>query len=289
MDFRRVYDETRQLIEEKLNTCFLLPGADAGLREAMRYSLLAGGKRIRPVLTVKFCEALGGRVEDALEFACGVEMLHTYSLIHDDLPSMDNDDLRRGKPTCHKVYGEAIATLAGDALQAAAFQTVAKGGPCAAEAVAILAEAAGEAGMCGGQYLDIVGEGKPHTAEELTVIHEKKTGALLQAACMLGACAAGEPAGAGMEAARRYAAELGMAFQIQDDLLDMISTADALGKPIGSDAANGKVTFASLLGVEACGKLVAQHTQRAKAALSGTVKESGFLLWLADWLASRNY
>lgn len=296
MEFQRELEEARQLAEVRLQAFF--PGG--GLEEAMRYSLLAGGKRIRPILTMKFCEAAGGTLEEGLDFGCGVEMLHTYSLIHDDLPCMDNDDLRRGKPTNHKQFGECVATLAGDALQAAAFQTVLSaegewrhGGSAAVVLAArILAEAAGAAGMCGGQYWDTVGNGKPRTAEGLTEINDKKTGALLRAACMMGVCASmGRRAvdESCMSAARGYASNLGLAFQIRDDILDAVSTAEELGKPIGSDAANQKATYAALLGVEACESLVLDYTARAKEALSAGrwLGDTAFLLELADRLAVR--
>ena len=272
-----------------------------GLEEAMRYSLLAGGKRIRPILCMKFCEAAGGTMEEALDFGCGVEMLHTYSLIHDDLPCMDDDDLRRGKPTCHKLYGECAATLAGDALQAAAFRTVLaahgpwrEGGETAPmTAAALLAEAAGERGMCGGQYWDTLGDGKViHTAEELTAINDKKTGALLRAACMMGVAAAGgcrRVDASCMDAARDYASHLGLAFQIRDDMLDVIGDAAEFGKPIGSDASNEKSTYVSLLGLEECERRVLDYTARAKAALDGEKWPGGteFLRTLADTLAQR--
>ena len=296
MDFKREFAKAKALVEKRLAEFF--PGD--GLQEAMRYSLLAGGKRIRPILTMKFCEAAGGTMEDALDFGCGVEMLHTYSLIHDDLPCMDNDDLRRGRPTNHKVYGECIATLAGDALQAAAFQTVLSGrGPWeanpAAPAIAagILASAAGEQGMCGGQYLDTIGDGKViHTAKELTAINDRKTGALLRAACMMGvAAAAGHRAVAEgcMDAARDYASNIGLAFQIRDDMLDVIGNADEFGKPIGSDASNQKSTYVTLLGLEECERRVLDYTEKAKAALqTGTWRKStDFLCALADAMTRR--
>lgn len=299
MGYQLEYDVCRTLIEGRLNEYFSEDCPQKELLDAMRYSLLAGGKRIRPVLTMKFCEVAGGNMEDALEFACAVEMLHTYSLIHDDLPCMDNDDLRRGKPTCHKVYGETVATLAGDALQAAAFRTVlsapgfwdnsAVSGPLAA--ARYLAEAASERGMCGGQYLDTISEESVRTVDELNVIHAGKTGALLRAACLMGVCAA---AGKGavdrcaFDAAREYAEHLGMAFQIQDDILDVTGTAEILGKPVGSDAANQKSTFATLFGIERCRKLVLEHTKQAKAALADVFSDSGFLCWLADQLADRD-
>lgn len=296
MDFQKQLEEARELVEARLRTFF----SSGGLEEAMRYSLLAGGKRIRPILTMKFCEAAGGTLEEALDFGCGVEMLHTYSLIHDDLPCMDNDDLRRGMPTSHKKFGEGVAILAGDALQAAAFQTVLStkgewrhGGRTAVILAAkILAEAAGESGMCGGQYWDTVGNGQPRTAEDLTDINNKKTGALLRAACMMGVCASmgrREVDGSCMDAAWHYATNLGLAFQIRDDILDAVSTAEELGKPVGSDAANQKATYVNLLGVEACETLVQDYTLRAKESLdSGRwLGDTAFLRELADSLAAR--
>lgn len=290
-------DQLRLMVEARLGEFF----SGNGLEEAMRYSLMAGGKRIRPVLAMAFCEAAGGEAKEALDFGCGVEMLHTYSLIHDDLPCMDDDDLRRGKPTCHKVYGECIATLAGDALQTAAFKTVlfAKG-PWRGEgkiaphvAAGVLAQAAGVDGMCGGQYWDTIGDGQPHTAEELAAIHDKKTGALLRAACMMGVIASSghrKVEDSCLDAAREYASHLGMAFQIRDDILDATSTTDELGKPVGSDAANGKTTYVTLLGVPACEELVLEHTQKAKQALEqGAWRgDTALLCWLADELAKRS-
>ena len=296
MEFQRQLEEARELVEARLRTFF----SGGGLEEAMRYSLLAGGKRIRPILTMKFCEAAGGTLEEALDFACGVEMLHTYSLIHDDLPCMDNDDLRRGMPTSHKKFGECVATLAGDALQAAAFQTVLSaegewrhgGRSAVALAAKILAEAAGEDGMCGGQYWDTAGNGQPRTAEDLTDINNKKTGALLRAACMMGVCASmgrREVDESCMDAAWHYATNLGLAFQIRDDILDAVSTAEELGKPVGSDAANQKATYVNLLGVEACEALVLDYTVRAKEALDAGrwLGDTAFLRELADSLAVR--
>lgn len=259
------------------------------LLDAMRYSLLAGGKRIRPVLLLKFCEAAGGERSAALPAACGIEMLHTYSLIHDDLPCMDNDDLRRGKPTCHKVFGETNAVLAGDALQSAAYGAVLSS-PVAPERTAAMAKtlafAAAEQGMCGGQYLDTSKEGLPVTEDELYEIHRLKTGALLRAACVMGVQCAGGTAEQ-VSAAEDFAMNLGLAFQIRDDVLDTISTVDELGKPIGSDAAGKKTTFVSLLGVEECSRLVHEHTEKAKSAIAGLFSDTDFLCWLADVLADR--
>ena len=259
------------------------------LLDAMRYSLLAGGKRIRPALLLKFCEAAGGERSAALPAACGIEMLHTYSLIHDDLPCMDNDDLRRGKPTCHKVFGETNAVLAGDALQSAAYGAVLSS-PVAPERTAAMAKtlafAAAEQGMCGGQYLDTSKEGLPVTEDELYEIHRRKTGALLRAACVMGVQCAGGTAEQ-VSAAEDFAMNLGLAFQIRDDVLDTISTVDELGKPIGSDAAEKKTTFVSLLSVEECSRLVHEHTEKAKSAIAGLFSDTDFLCWLADVLADR--
>lgn len=296
MDFTKEFDTARKLAENRLAAFF--PGG--GLAESMRYSLMAGGKRIRPVLTMKFCEAAGGTLEEGLDFGCGVEMLHTYSLIHDDLPCMDNDDLRRGKPTNHKVFGECTATLAGDALQAAAFQTVLSaegvwrhgGGAAKTLAAKLLAEAAGVEGMCGGQYWDTLPANAPRTAEQLTEINDKKTGALLRAACMMGVAASmgrRSVADSCMDAARDYATNLGLAFQIQDDILDATSTTEALGKSAGSDAANHKTTYVTLLGVEECRRRVLDYTAKAKAALERGNWPGGtaFLCALADSLEGR--
>lgn len=289
MDCRDEYQRLAGLVNEALEGCFIERCEHAELLEAMRYSLLAGGKRIRPVLLLAFCKAGGGNEEDALSAACGIEMLHTYSLIHDDLPCMDDDDLRRGRPTCHKVFGETTAVLAGDALQSAAFFHVLNS-PCppdrAAAMARTLAEAAGERGMCAGQYLDTCSVGEDEGERDLTLIHSLKTGALLRAACVMGVqCAGGSPEQ--LAAAGVYADHLGLAFQIRDDVLDEISTAEELGKPIGSDAAGGKRTFASVYGVEECARLVQEHTQKAVEALRCAFADADFPAWLAWELAQR--
>lgn len=280
------------MIETALEQCFAgfeaLP--QAGLADAMRYSLLAGGKRIRPMLVLEFCRISGGDVEKALPAACGIEMLHTYSLIHDDLPCMDNDDLRRGRPTNHKVYGECVATLAGDALQAEAFHSVLTAELPAENRVncaEILAGAVGLDGMCGGQYLDMLGEGKALTEQQLTDINSRKTGALLVAACQMGVAAAG---GSELQltAAGHFGAALGMAFQIRDDMLDVLSTADELGKPIGSDAQENKNTYMALMGEKGCRETVERLTEFAKGVLSEAFEDTAFLCSLADALATRN-
>ena len=259
-----------------------------GLLDAMDYSLTAGGKRIRPVLVLEFARLNGLEPEKALPAACAVEMLHTYSLIHDDLPCMDNDDLRRGKPTNHKVFGESTAVLAGDALQAEAFGAILRSAlPVEARArcAEILAGAAGVDGICGGQFMDLSAEGHALSAEELSDLQARKTGALLSGACMLGAAAAGA-CDEDIDTASQYGAQLGAAFQIRDDMLDVLSTVGELGKPIGSDKREGKTTFMSLYGEERCARMVEKITALACATVAG-MDADGFLTALAKKMASR--
>ena len=287
--FQLRYDSYRAAVDDYLGGLF----ADAKdkpyrrLQEAMRYSLLAGGKRVRPVMTLAFCDMLGGQWREALPFACALELVHTYSLIHDDLPCMDDDDLRRGRPTCHKVYGETMAVLAGDALQGEAFGLIAAAPAMTAQqridAVAVLSAACGGGGMVAGQVLDV-----DHLAQgeaDLRLLHRLKTGAMLQAAAELGCVAAGADDGL-RQRARDYGCHIGLAFQVRDDVLDVVADQGELGKPIGSDRAEGKRTFVDLLGLEACQALVAEETAKAKAALAD-LPDSGFLLNLADHLAER--
>ena len=262
-----------------------------GLLDSMRYSLLAGGKRIRAVLCLKFCEVVGGSLEDALAAACAIEMLHTYSLIHDDLPCMDNDDMRRGKPSNHVKYGEFTAMLAGDALQALAFETLLNSDLPPKTVVCmtqILSQAAGPYGICGGQYLDLRGEGKPLAIDELLEIHEMKTAALITASALMGVLA-GNGSVEQIDAASQYAQAIGIAFQVRDDVLDCTATEKELGKPIGSDRVNNKTTFATLLGIESCEEMIDRETQRAISALEGKFEDAGFLIWFAGLLAERKY
>ena len=283
-------NEYKNLVDSKLSEFFNPSGMSYdGLLESMHYSLTAGGKRIRPTLVLEFCRISGGDVEKALPVACAIEMLHTYSLIHDDLPCMDNDDLRRGKPTNHVVYGECTATLAGDALQAEAFGTIARSELPAENKIAcveILADAVGSDGMCAGQYLDMVGESKRLTEEELDDINSRKTGALLIAACRMGVAAAGGN-GEMLEAAAHYGACVGAAFQIRDDILDVISTSEELGKPIGSDAQEHKNTYMALLGESKCMEMIEKLTNQAKSALCGAFDDTKFLCDLADSMVTR--
>ena len=287
-DFTQQMDRDRDLIEDYLAKVFVDETRYADLQEAMEYSLLAGGKRIRPVLTLETCRLCGGEAEAALPFACAVEMVHTYSLIHDDLPAMDNDDLRRGRPTNHVVYGEATAILAGDALLTAAFEQLTRAKLPAERIVAavrFLSQAAGSAGMVGGQVLDMAGEGNALSLEELKLLQSLKTGALIAAAVELGCIAAG---GTVEQRARMqtYALALGRAFQVRDDMLDVTSSETELGKPIGSDRANEKSTFVTALGLEGCAALVEKLTRQAVEAIDG-FEAPGFHIWLAQQLAQR--
>lgn len=258
------------------------------LFDAMRYSLLAGGKRLRPVFTYDFCRMCGGEWEQATPFAAAVEMIHTYSLIHDDLPCMDNDDFRRGKPTNHKIYGEAIAVLSGDALLTTAFSTIA-GSSLSAQnrirAVEILSGCAGETGMVGGQVLDILSDQRQCTAQEVLDIQSRKTGALIKAACQLGVLAA-SGSESQLEAADQFADHLGLAFQIRDDMLDVIGDAKELGKATGVD--NEKNTFVVLYGLKECERLVAKHTEQAISALS-VFSNTDFMIGLARQLTNRTF
>lgn len=284
------FNEYKVMIEEYLNSCFDDKSVShAELLDAMRYSLLAGGKRIRSIIALEFCKAVGGDPQTALPIACAVEMLHTYSLIHDDLPCMDNDDLRRGKPTNHKVYGETIAVLAGDALQAEAFKAILFCGLSAdikAECARILADAAGENGICGGQYLDMKGERTALSGDELSDMCRRKTASLIAAACRMGAVAGGANEKQ-CQAAESYGYDIGLAFQIRDDILDELSTAEELGKPIGSDRREGKTTFMSLYGLDKCEEQIKLLTERAKNTIEREFRHSEFLAEFADELCVR--
>lgn len=290
MDIVKELERLKDEVDGELERRFTAVCPQRRLLESMRYSLLAGGKRIRPVLTLKFCEAVCGDAHRAMPFALAIEMIHTYSLIHDDLPMMDDDDLRRGRPTNHRVFGECTAALAGDALQAAAFAEALSGeldAQIRVRAALCLAKAAGEMGMCGGQELDTAGD-SDRSLEGLTHINDLKTGALLVAASVMGVIA-GCGSEEQTEAAEKYAASLARAFQIRDDVLDVISDDATFGKSVGSDAENGKPTYASILGVEECGRLVRDETEAAKAALRGRFADTTFLEELADHLCERMY
>ncbi len=261
------------------------------LLDSERYSLFAGGKRIRPLLTLEFCRLFGGEDSAALPFACAVEMIHTYSLIHDDLPCMDNDDLRRGKPTNHKVFGETIALLAGDSLLTGAFEAAATnaevGAEIAAKAVAYLAACAGRYGMVGGQVMDLEGEKKKLTLDQLLKLHSLKTGALISAAAVLGALSAGiSLTDRCMEDVVTYAENIGLAFQIVDDILDATGNAEELGKNVGVDTEHQKNTFLSFYTVEEAQFYADRLTAEAVRAIR-KYPGSESLVALAEWLATR--
>ncbi|MGN1059799.1 MAG: polyprenyl synthetase family protein, partial [Clostridia bacterium] len=258
MEFLAEFEAKINLANQSLQKYFVKKeNHQMAVYDAMEYSLFSGGKRIRPVLCVA-CAELFGNAEEALPFACAIEMIHTYSLIHDDLPCMDDDDLRRGKPTNHIVYGEAMAVLAGDALLNLAFETVlqhSKAAPALTlEGLKIIAESAGTEGMIGGQVIDLESEGKTIDSVTLMAMHVHKTGALMMAAAKTGALIGGGTK-EDVLTMEKFARYLGVAFQIKDDILDVESTAEVLGKPIGSDSANQKTTFVTLYGLEQSRKM----------------------------------
>lgn len=266
-----------------------LPAADDVVSQAMRYSVENGGKRIRPALLLEFCRVCGGDYKKAVPFACALEMIHTYSLIHDDLPCMDNDDFRRGKPSCHIAFGEEYALLAGDALLTLAFETAMKSNLSAeitVKAAKELAKAAGVLGMVGGQVLDLQNEGKKVGIPDLQKTDELKTGELIRAACVLGCVCAGAD-DKKIAAAEKYAHDIGIAFQIVDDILDVTSDEETLGKPIGSDEENQKSTYVSLLGIEKSRKTAEELTLNAQKALDAFDGDVSSLKDFAEKLKNR--
>lgn len=258
--------------------------------DAMRYSVFAGGKRLRPILMMSVCQMCGGDIDDVIPFACALEMIHTYSLIHDDLPAMDNDDLRRGQPTSHIRFGEATAILAGDALLNKAFEIMSECGGKdphrTLRAINIIAKSSGTEGMIGGQIVDIESEGKNITLDELRYLHLNKTGAIIRSACAVGALIGGAD-DAQMKAVDEFAKNLGVAFQIRDDILDIIGTEAELGKPIGSDAREDKNTYVSLVGLHKAEKMAEEYSEDAKNALGIFSDRAEFLKKLTDYLTNR--
>ena len=261
------------------------------IREAMLYSLTIGGKRIRPIILLEFYKLCGGKDNNAINFAVALEMIHTYSLVHDDLPCMDNDDFRRGKPSCHKAYGEDVAVLAGDALLTEAFALAARTNGVAHEnivkALKELADCAGINGMIGGQIIDIKSEGKPVSIELLKEMYLLKTGALIKSAAKIGCILAG--CEDKCEYAEKFAQNIGLAFQIVDDILDVTADEKALGKPVNSDSKNNKSTYLKYLGLEECKKIVVNLTEEAIRFLDNFSGDSTFLKNLATYLVGRNF
>lgn len=290
MNLERRSREYREFIEEYLKNLYRSAKdqePQKRLFDAMEYSLLAGGKRLRPIFVLDFCRMCGGDWRSAAPFAAAIEMIHTYSLIHDDLPCMDNDDFRRGRPTNHKVYGEGLAVLAGDALLTDAFMVASKAKLPKAEdmatAIALMGEGAGSLGMVGGQVLDIMSESRELTEKEVLDIQSRKTGRLISIACCLGVLAGGGSEQQ-FEAAAQFAAGLGLAFQIRDDVLDVIGTQEEMGKQVGHDA--GKNTFVSLYGLPKCEELIRKYTDYALEALNA-FEDSSYMAALAESLTSR--
>ncbi len=293
-DLERYLAERAELIERTLErTVAPAEGPSGRLLEAMRYSLLAGGKRLRPILALAACEAVGGKAEAALGLACAVEMIHTYSLIHDDLPCMDDDDFRRGRPTNHKVFGDAIATLAGDALLTDAFEVLARSArdsvapAVVLETVAELSRAAGSAGMVAGQVADLMSEGKALSLDELEELHSRKTGALFLAAIKGGARLGGANPQQ-LEALDAYGRALGLAFQVVDDLLDVEASAEQMGKRTHKDEAAGKATYPGILGIERSHELARELERRAHAALASFDHRADALRRIATFVVERN-
>lgn len=297
VDFEKKVSEYVEIINKAISDYVsenAFPGRESSglelMRKAMAYSLENGGKRIRPMLTLEFCRLCGGDFTGALPLAVGVEMIHTYSLIHDDLPCMDDDDMRRGKPSSHKVFGYANALLAGDALLTLAFETVLSAGKLSGEAKARagleLAKAAGCSGMIAGQVMDLANEGRKASLDEVKATDKRKTGELIRVSALLGCVAAGADEEK-IKAAENYCDNIGLAFQIVDDILDVTSDEETLGKPIGSDNEKEKSTYVSLLGLEESMYYASELTEKAKEALEIFGSEGEFLLELADMLSGR--
>lgn len=285
------FEEARVAVDEHLDK--LLPAESvppSSIHQAMRYSVFAGGKRIRPILCLEAARIFDGEVSQALFPGCAIEFIHTYSLIHDDLPALDNDDLRRGKPTCHKKFGEATAILAGDALLTLAFETIAATPVASDQRVAIVQEVATAAGtvngMVGGQVADLEAEGKKVGAETLEYIHKSKTAALIRASITTGALAAGAPAG-DVERLRRFGETIGWAFQVTDDILDVEESSAALGKTAGKDIAQQKATYPAVFGLERSRQFANELASRAIAELQGYGERAERLRAIAEFLVLR--
>ena len=294
MEFKNVLEEKIDYIETLLNE--YMPkeeGYQRTIMKAMNYSLKAGGKRLRPILTLESCKIVGGKEEDAIPFAMAIEMIHTYSLIHDDLPALDNDDLRRGKPTNHKVFGDGMATLAGDALLNYAFEIMLsssidkKDSNKYLKAINEIAKHAGIYGMIGGQVVDVESENKIIDKDKLDFIHLNKTAAMI-IGCMRAGAIIGGASDEELEKVTKYGENIGLSFQIVDDILDITGEEVKLGKPIGSDIENHKSTYPSLLGLEKSREIARQLIEEAKSSIDGLSSEIDFLNQLGDYIISRD-
>ena len=294
-DLKEYLKQRKAMVDAALDRLLPHPAGTSGkVVEAMRYSLAAGGKRVRPILLMAGCDAVGGNHSTVLPAACALECIHTYSLIHDDLPAMDNDDLRRGKPTCHKVFGEAVAILAGDGLLTFAFELMSHpemrdtiDARTLLDVVSVLADAAGVNGMVGGQTADILFEGKPVDAQILSFIHSHKTGAMIRASVEMGAMlGGGTPDQTGQ--LKRYGTALGLAFQVVDDLLDVVGDQEKIGKPVGSDLKNEKATYPALFGLEEARKKARELKEEALSSLTGFGPEAEPLRAIAAFVVERD-
>ena len=295
MNFRDELAGRAKMVNKALDQC--LPSGNAyppSIHQAVRYSVFAGGKRLRPILVLAGAEAVGGSPETVMPAACAVELLHTYSLVHDDLPAMDNDDLRRGQPTCHRAFGEATAILAGDALLTSSFNVLAQlpqstGVPSerVVRVISELAQAAGTQGLIGGQVVDLASEGGTVDEDMLEYIHTRKTGALIRVSVRAGAILSGASE-AQLQKLTDYANSLGLAFQIVDDILDVVGDEQVIGKPVGSDQRNQKATYPALFGLDAARLKAAEAAETALASLNSFGAEAEFLRGLVHFVINRN-
>ena len=292
MNMKNELKSKQELVEKVLKDFTEENGKPKSIFDSLNYSLFVGGKRIRPILIMESCRCLGGKPEDVYPLMAAMEMIHTYSLIHDDLPCMDDDELRRGKPTNHVVYGEATALLAGDSLLNLAYETMLKGAEgrenlaAYIKAVEVIAESAGVHGMIAGQVADMESEGKEPDGEILDFIHDNKTGAILRASVISGAMVAGAE-GETLECLKRYARAIGLMFQVVDDILDVVSDSETLGKNVGMDAERNKMTYPYVYGLDQSYKKVDELLKEALDSLSGFGEEAAFLINLAVYLADR--
>ncbi len=288
----KIFDYYKPIIENRIDQ--LLPETDLPYNEvikASRYSLKLGGKRIRPILMMETCHMLGGNAQDALDFAIALEMIHTYSLIHDDLPCMDNDDMRRGKPSCHKAFSEDMALLAGDALLTEAFSVSANAkldDTIKVKAISVLSQMAGYSGMLGGQVIDLSFVKNPPNLDSLCDMYARKTGCLLRGATIIGALIAGANQ-ENIEKADIFAQKVGLAFQIIDDILDVVADPELLGKPVGSDDKNQKTTFVTLLGLDGAKSAAKALTEEALAIIDSFDGDTENIKTITNYLLERNY
>ncbi len=294
MDFKTLLTTYQRRVDDQLETVVNHPQPAAQLQEAMRYSLFNGGKRIRPVLVYMGNQLLAGQLDDADMAACAIECIHSYSLVHDDLPAMDDDDLRRGKPTCHIAFDEATAILAGDALQALAFELLCT--PSARltpttqlQMLKSLANGSGSQGMVAGQSIDLCHVGKQMDLAQLELMHQHKTGALIAASIEMGALSSGQASMHDLQTLRNYADCIGLAFQVKDDILDIEGDTQTLGKPQGSDLEQNKPTYPALLGMAGAKQKLALLNEQAHATLSVYGTAAAPLHWLADYIVERSY